>query len=102
MAKKHLKPAKPAPAVKAIHVTTDSHRRAFAVVDAVDYLEFQIAPYRAVEALAINEKAGAEESLGQLRRSDLAALLCVLTTNLEKSWAEAREVAAQAAKGVAA
>lgn len=98
MAKKHLKPAKPAPAVKAVHVTTDSQRRAWAVADAISDLQSHLRPYRAIEALTLNEKLGSEESIGSLQRSDLAMLLCVLNTNVEQRCAEAREAAVLATK----
>lgn len=88
--------------VPAIHVTTDTQRRAYAVVDAVDNLDTQLGALRAVECLAINEKIGSEEYLPQLRRSDLAVLLSVLTSNLETHCAHAREAAVISAKGVAA
>lgn len=94
--------AKKLKAVKAIHVTTDTQRRAYAVVDAVDNLDTQLSALRAVECLAINEQLGSEEYLPQLKRSDLAVLLSVLTTNLETHAARAREAAVKSAKGVAA
>lgn len=83
-----------------IVVQHDRQRRAYAVVDAIEMLEVQMQPFRAVEALAMNEKLGTEESLGALRRSDLALLICVLTKNVENHFKQARELAAKSANEV--
>ena len=88
--------------VQAIHMKTSEQINAFRVVDAVDHLDSQLGALRAVECLVINEQIGSEEYLPQLRRSDLAMLLSVLTSNLETHCAFAREAAVISAKGVAA
>jgi hypothetical protein len=89
-------------AVQAIYVNTDAQRAAYRVVDAVDDIDSHLGALRAVECLVVNEKIGSEEYLPQLRRSDLAMLLSVLTSNLETHCAFAREAAVISAKGVAA
>ncbi|MDR3370708.1 hypothetical protein [Rhodoferax sp.] len=87
------------PVVAAILVQTDQQRRAFKVVDAVDDLDSQLGAYRAVEQLAMSEKAQGDEGLPQLRRSDLAQLLSVLNTNLSDYCAKARQAALFSAQG---
>ncbi len=86
--------------VKSIHVSTDAQRRAWAVVDAVSELQEHLRPYRAIEALTRNEKPGSEESIDLLQRSDLAMLLCVLTSNVEQRCAAANEAAVVCAKAL--
>lgn len=88
-------------AVKAVYVTTDTQRRAFRVVDAVDDLSADLGAFRAVESLAMNEKIGGEDCLPQLKRRELATLLNVLTNNLEAHCAAAREAAVVSATGMA-
>lgn len=95
----HAFPVPDDPPFKAIYVTTDAQRRAFAVVDAIDELQTQLGAYRAVEQLTKNDKLDREESLAPLQRSDLAMLLGVLNANLEAHCAKAREAAVIAAKG---
>ena len=82
-------------------VKTEAAQRAFAVVDGLDMLENQLRPFRAVEALAMNEKLGSEEGMGGLQRSDLAILICVLTMNVQTHLAETREAAVAHARGLA-
>lgn len=95
----HAFPANDEPAVKAIYVSTEAQRRAFAVVDAVDELQRQFGAHRALERLTMNNKPGSEESLAQLQRADLAMLLGVLNDNLQAHCARAREAAVLSAKG---
>ncbi|OYZ76081.1 MULTISPECIES: hypothetical protein [unclassified Polaromonas] len=86
------------PAVQAIHVTTESQRQAFRVVDAIDELQSQLGALRAIHQLTSNEGRGSEESLPQLQRRDLAMLLSVVSADLEARCAKARAAAAEVAK----
>ena len=78
--------------------TKSAAKAAWSVVDQIDHFDLNSRAFRAVEALAINEKPQSEESLSQLRRSDLAALLCVLGVSaqdkVEKIRADAALLAA--------
>ena len=85
--------------VAAILVQTSQQQRAFQVVDAVDALDSQLGAYRAVEQLAMCEKATGDEGLPQVRRSDLAQLLSVLNTNLSDYCEKARQAALFSALG---
>jgi hypothetical protein len=66
------------PGVNMSTSTKSAAKAAWSVVDQIDHFDLNLRAFRAVESLAINEKPESEESLSQLRRSDLAALLCVL------------------------
>ena len=90
------------PVVAAIFVQTDQQRRAFRALDAMDVLDSQLGAYRAIEQLAMSDKATDDEGMPQLRRSDLAQLLTVLNDNLSDYCAKAREAALISAKGVGA
>lgn len=87
------------PTVQAIYVTTEQQRRAFRVVDAIDELHSQLGALRALQQLTSKEQRDSPESLGHLRRSDLAMLLSMLSASLEAHCAKAREAAVLCSKG---
>ena len=63
--------------------TAQDRRAHFDAIDAVEHARQQMGALRAIEALTIMEKVGSEESMGMLRRNDLAMLLCLVTTSIE-------------------
>lgn len=87
------------PTVQAIYVATEQQRRAFHVVDAIDDLHSQLGALRALQQLTSNEQLDSPESLGHLRRTDLATLLSIVNASLESHCAKAREAAVLSAKG---
>jgi hypothetical protein len=73
----------------------EQKRLAFNVVDAVDNLHGGLGALRAVQQLAATD-AG-PDSLVKLQRSDLAALIGVISSDLEAHCVKARDAAALAA-----
>lgn len=88
--------------VSAIHINNKQQNPAFNVVDAVDDLHGQLGALRAVAQLADSDRHG-DEGLPQLRRSDLARLICVLNTDLmircDNLRAEALRIVASPTQG---
>jgi hypothetical protein len=73
---------------------TEQKRLAFNVVDAVDNLHAGLGALRAMQQLAANDGPG---GMLQLPRQDLAALLGVISSDLEAHCVKARAAAALAA-----
>lgn len=71
----------------------------YAVADAIAHVRCQLGAYRAIEQLTTNEYIGSEESLAQLNRSDMATLLCVVNTAIERATDEAAKLASAVSQG---
>lgn len=63
------------------------------MLDAVDHIDRPLGALRAIEALTECYKADSEVDLPNLRRPDLANLLCLVANDLAQLQAQARQAA---------